>query len=97
MKTILVIYTDVEVADAGYTKRYAFNTHDDVVVGDMLKSSNYDSNMQVVEVLDECFKYFNKTTGELTNSLNNSFAFPIRELELRDENPNVIYASIIRK
>lgn len=82
MKTILVIYTNFKIEKVGYEKRYAFNSSDDLKVGDMIKSPQYTTNMQVVKVLDESYKYFNKETGELSNNYKSSLQFEIREIKL---------------
>lgn len=87
MKTILVIYSNFKrkltKKEIGYTKRYAFNTASDVKKGDIVESPNYPNNfMHVVEVFDKAFKYFNRTTGELNNELNNSNQFDIREMKI---------------
>lgn len=95
MKTILVIYTNTPIKkeNVGYTKRYAFNTSSEVKEGDMLKSPNYDTKMQVVKVLDTSFKYFNRTTGELSDTFLNSNQYEIREMKLTDNLQDVILAS----
>lgn len=69
MKTILVIFVDEKVKPEliGKYREYSFNTDADVKVGDMLSSPEYNSLLQVIEVLDECFKYFTYGTGELTH------------------------------
>ena len=97
MRTILVIYTDKKIENVGYIKRYAFNTENDVEEGDMLKSSSYNTNMQIVEVLDEEFKYFNRVTGEMSNVMNNSNAFLIRKLEISDTKSDTIVATRIKE
>lgn len=97
MNTILVIYTNSKLENTGYTKRYAFNTKANLREGDMIKSSQYDTNMQVVKMLDEAYKYFNRTTGELSNTFTNSNQFEIRELVLREDNTEVIYATKINE
>lgn len=52
MKTILVVYTNVkltnkEIADNKLTK-YAFRTSEDVEVGDLIESKDYNKSMQVI-------------------------------------------------
>lgn len=92
MKTILVIYTHNKIKNVGYQKRYAFVTESDVSVGDMIESPEYTTPMQVVKVLKTPYKYFNKETGKLSNSFNNSNQFETRELDIRDKKSNVIPA-----
>lgn len=97
MKTIFVIYTDTKKEYTGHTKRYAFNTTYDVKVGDMLSSNRYTSKMQVVEVLDYTYKYFNKVSGDLTNAITNSNLFPIRVLEISTSLEDAIPATIVNE
>lgn len=57
MKTILVVYTNVkltnkEIADNKLTK-YAFRTSEDVEVGDLIESKDYNKSMQVTDVIDD--------------------------------------------
>lgn len=94
-KTFLVIYTNAKVADVGYQKRYAFNTSDELNEGDLLKSPQYDTNMQVVKVLDKAYKYFNRVTGKLSDRYSNSNQFEIRDLVLGTPS-NVVYATVIK-
>lgn len=96
MKTILVIYTDTKIIVPNYKKRYAFNTEANLKEGDMIKSPDYETNMQVVKILDKAYIFFNKVTGELTDEFNNANQYTIRELKLFNEEKNVVYASIIK-
>ena len=99
MKTILVVYSDVkkkDVSEYGYMKRYAFNTSSKVKVGEMIKSDAYTTPMVVVKVLDECFTYFNRVTGDLSNSLTNSNLFEIKELKVAKNMGNVVLAKKIK-
>lgn len=89
MKTILVVYTNGSVGR--YDKRYAFNTNSVISKGDVLKSKTYSTNMTVVKVMDEEFKYFNKVTGKLTNDFNNANLYKIRTLKLVN-NDNTVFA-----
>lgn len=68
MKTILVIFVNEKVDPKfiGKYREYSFNTDAVVKVGDLLKSSEYNSLLQVIKVYDEHFKYFTYGTGELT-------------------------------
>lgn len=71
MKTILVVYTNVkftnkEIADNKLTK-YAFRTSEDVEVGDLIESKDYGKSMQVTDVIDADYKFYNTQTGELRN------------------------------
>lgn len=95
MKTIFVIYTNKKIEKPGYQKRYAFNTASDIKVGDMIDSPSYDTNMQVVQVLDKGYKFFNSKTGDMSNEMTNSNLYEIRELEIRANEDKKIYGSII--
>lgn len=92
MKTILVIYTNTKVDISNYKKRYAFNTNDNISIGDMLKSPQYATNMQVVKVLDRAFKYFNRATGDLSDEYISTNQFETRELKIASTT-SVIYAT----
>lgn len=76
-------------------KRYFFNTSVEIAVGDLIKSPNYESCMRVVEVLEDSFKYFNRITGNFTNSITSSEEFPIREL-VEQSAENIIYFTKIK-
>lgn len=100
MKTILVVYsnkknlTDVEMMRL---KRYSFNCDADVEVGDILDSGEYDTPMVVVKVLNTKYKYFNRTTGELSNDFNSTSQWEIRELVILDkQKTNTVYATLER-
>ena len=95
MKTILVVYSNSKTTETyKYAKRYAFNTSYDIKKGDTVIFHSYDTPMQVVEVLEESFKYFNRQTGELSNTLNSTVQFEIRELVMREEDKNIVYVTI---
>lgn len=85
MKTIFVIYTNEKKADSAYDKRYAFNTDSKVEVGDMIKSDHYKTNVQVVKVLDQAFKYFDRNSGALSNELTSTNQYEIREISIIDK------------
>jgi len=98
MKTILVVYTDVKNREAYRKKRYAFNTNSDVIVGDFIDSNDYDTNMLVVRVLDNTYKYYNGSTGELSDNFNSTQQWEIRQLVVADEvNDNIVYATFADK
>lgn len=85
-KTILVVYTDTKLntKQIGAKKRYCFVTASEVEVGDMIEFSNYDTPMQVVEVIDQEFKYYNSATGDMTNELTSTNQWKIREIVLME-------------
>lgn len=93
MKTVLLIYTQTKLEKVGYAKRYAFKTNEDLKEGDMLKSDIYTTNMQIVKVLEEDYKYFNKETGELSNEYKSTNQFEIRELKLLDKATDIVFAT----
>lgn len=94
MKTIFVVYTDEKNFNvkACKVKKYAFNTENDVKVGDILKSSTYDTNMVVTDVLDKAYKYYNNTTGELSDVLNSTALRSIKTMDITDKAVDVVIA-----
>ena len=97
MKTIIVCYTNniLDSSNIGTVKKYAFNTKNSVEVNDFLQSAAYTTNMQVVKVLDKSYKYFNQATGELSDEYTSTAQWFIKELAIREDDSNVIYASKI--
>lgn len=97
MKTILVVYsnTPVSKAEAGRMKKYSFNTSAEVKVGDTIESPEYTTKLQVVKVLDQAFKYFNSSTGELSNEFKASTQWEIRELVIREDRDEVVYGKLV--
>ena len=98
MKTIIVIYTNNRInssKEVNSKPKYSFNTNSDLKVGDIIKSSQYSSNMQVVSVLDKCYKYVNCKTGDLSMECNSTNCFAIRELVIQDEEENKIYGTLV--
>lgn len=97
MKTILVVYTNVkltnkEIADNRLTK-YAFGTSEDVEVGDLIESKDYGKSMQVTDVIDADYKFYNTQTGELGNEINSPNMYPIKTIVFKEEDELVIYAA----
>jgi len=101
MKTILVVYSnkkDLIPVEMMRLKRYSFNCNAEVEVGDILESSEYDTPMVVVKVLDTKYKYFNRTTGELSNDFNSTSQWEIRDLVILDKKETAtVYATLKRK
>lgn len=99
MKTIFVVYTNIKLSNEEIRKRkkYSFNTSSDVAVGDMIKTAKYDTNLQVTDVLDEAFKYYNSSTGEMSNVLKASSQYEILELQIREDEQEIVYGSIIKE
>ena len=100
MKTILVIYSNNKVTskkELRTIKQYAFNTTSEISTGDMLSSKEYSSNMQVTHVLDKSYKYYNSTTGELSDIFTSTAQREIAFLEIRNDESDVIYATKINE
>ena len=98
MKTIIVIYTNNRInssKEVNSKPKYSFNTNSDLKVGDIIKSSQYSSNMQVVSVLDKCYRYVNCKTGDLSMECNSTNCFAIRELVIQDKEENRIYGTLV--
>ena len=98
MKTIIVIYTNNRInstKEINSKPKYSFNTNSDLKVGDIIKSSQYSSNMQVVSVLDKCYRYVNCKTGDLSMECNSTNCFVIRELVIQDKEENRIYGTLV--
>lgn len=100
MKTVLVIYTSRKITgkEIDSFKRYAFNTEADISVGDMIESEDYGNKMQVVKILNNSYKYYNKNTGELSDEFTSSMQYDIKELKLETEKEeNVVYFKVTDK
>lgn len=100
MKTIIVIYTNNKLTstkDINSKPKYSFNTNSELKVGDMIKSSQYSSNMQVVNILDKCYNFVNCKTGDLSMDCTSTNCFAIRELVIRDQEENKVYGTLIKE
>jgi hypothetical protein len=100
MKTIIVIYSNEKLnnkIDIGKHKRYAFNISSKIKVNDLIESSDYDTNMQVIKILTKPYKYYNRTTGELSDTYTSTAQWEVRTLIIRDNNPDetVVYGRIL--
>lgn len=76
MKTVSVVYTKVKLADTSNLKKYTFNTESEVKEGDLCKVDGYRSNLQVVNVYNKLFNFYDpvdsslyETQPKLQNSL----------------------------
>ena len=93
MKTIIVIYTDKPKTPAGLERagetRYCFNVTNkdakELSTGDMLDSEEYNTKIQVVEVLDEHFTYYETTGGEMSHVRTNTNQARIKQLKLSEK------------
>ena len=96
MRTILVVFTNdtltIEQINSRKMQKYCFRTESEINVGDTLKSNNYERKMVVTDVINTDKKYYNAQTGELSNEITSTKCYPIKTLELREENDNVVYA-----
>ena len=97
MKTILVVYTNTaltakQISDKKMQK-YVFRTEEDFKEGDLIESKAYSSKMQVVDVIDNDYKYYNSSTGELRNDINSTRCYPIKKIVLREDDELTVYAT----
>lgn len=97
MKTIFVIYLNEYNTDFNMCKikRYAFNCEEDVKIGDIVRSSVYSSDMKVVEVLKETYKYYNNTNGDLSNEIKSTAMRRIKTLKITEGDEDVVYAKFV--
>lgn len=83
MKTILVVYNDTLLTtkkQIAKLKHYAFNTESEVVLNERIQANDYDTAMQVIKVLDKAFKYFNMSTGEMSDEYTSTSQREIRDM-----------------
>ena len=94
MKTILVVYTNtaLTIQQVSKLQKYAFRTEEDLKVGDIIESKVYANKMQVVDVVDNDYKYYNAATGELRNDINSTKCYPIKKIVLREDDELIVYA-----
>lgn len=93
MKTILVVYTDVKLDKITTSnKKYCFRTSSDIEVGDLIKSSNYTTPMQVVKIIDKDYFYYHPDTGEMSNEFTSTKQWEIKELKIVESNEDIITA-----
>jgi len=96
MKVIFVVFTkeNITVAQANgrKMKKYCFRTDDTVEVGEKLASRLYLDNMLVTDILDKDYKYYNSTTGSLSDIPDSTLCYPIKTLCIKEEDTSTIYA-----
>ena len=97
MKTVLVVFvndanTTVEKANSLKMKKYCFLTDSNIQLGDILTSSKYTNKMLVTDVLNKSYNYYNKDTGELSYEVTSTNCYPIKKMELREEDAFIVYA-----
>lgn len=97
MKTVIVVFTNTPLTkeECRNLKKYAFNTSDEVAVGNTITSNKYNTAMQVVRVLDREYKYYNPATGELSDEYSSTLQWEIKTLAIREEDDSVVYGKIV--
>ena len=91
MKTVLIRYLDTldRVNKSDKRKLYAFNIEDSEIIEEGviygLNKKLYSNYILVVKVLDESFKYYNSSTGDLLNNYSNTGLKDIKLLKLVEE------------
>ena len=98
MKTILCVYTNTKITSSkelGKLKRYSFNTPDDLKEGDLIETKEYSTNLQIVKVLDKAFKYFNGSTGQLSDKFDSTSQWVIRTLKISEEDEEIILGKLV--
>lgn len=99
MKTILVVYTDTALTTKQISdrklKKYCFRTEDAFVEGEIIESKAYSTKMQVTDIIDTDYKYYNAVTGELRNDINSTQCYPIKKLVLRDDDELTVYGKVV--
>ena len=94
MKTIVVVYSNGKLSnkEIGRLKKYSFNTDSEVSVGDLIETNEYDTNLLVVKVMEKSFKYYNRSTGEMSDEYVSTSQWEIRTLIIREaDEENVVY------
>lgn len=98
-KTIVVVYTNIKLSqnEANCKKHYVFNTSDKIKVGDLIESKEYTTAMQVIKILDKTYTYYNLCTSELSDKYTSAAQREVRELILREDKSDAVYARILNK
>lgn len=97
-RTVLVVYTNAKSLNTkqiAQLKKYSFNS-DTLEVGDVVKSQEYGTNILVVKVLKKAYKYYNRTTGKMSNKFNSTSQWEIRDLIIRDDSETAVYGSLVK-
>jgi leucyl aminopeptidase (aminopeptidase T) len=95
-KTVFVIYSDFPVKNTVGKKQYPFFTTNNLKIGDRVRSPAYTTDMQVTAVLAKVYKYVNKATGELSNTLTSTEQLPIRELRITTGSTNLKAYNVVK-
>lgn len=101
MKTILGVYTNTvlttkQISDRRL-KKHCFRTEDAFVEGDMIETKTYTSKLQVTDIIDADYKYYNVVTGEMRNDINSTNCYPIKKLVLREDDEPIVYGRLVTK
>lgn len=100
MKTILVVYTNTALTTKQISdkklKKYCFRTEDAFVEGEMIESKAYGTKMQVTDIINTDYKYYNDVTGELRNDINSTQCYPIKKLVLRNDDEFTVYGKVVQ-
>lgn len=99
MKTILVVYTNkitpLSVKEIAGLRKYAFNTESNLEFGSIISSPEYSTNMVVIMILENSFKYYNSATGELSNDFTSTLQWEVRTLAIRNDEETVVYGRLL--
>lgn len=98
LKTVIVVYTATKLSqkEANNLKHYAFNTSDNLKVGDMISSKDYNTPMQIIKVLTKAYNFFNLSNGELSDNYTSTAQRSIRKFIIRnDDDEAVVYGKKI--
>ena len=95
-KTIIVVYTNIKLTakEIAGAKKYSFNADaSKVKIGDLFQSDDYSTPMQVVRIMHKKFKYVNTVTGEMSDVLNSTKQFEIRDFVVvsKTKGDNVVF------
>ena len=92
MKTVFVAFYK-KTTESFDSEKYVFNVDGDVNVGDVLYANYYNNKFKVVDVLDDCFKYTNKSTGDLKQEITSTKDTKIKTIVVNDDHTDdVVYA-----
>lgn len=78
-------------------KFYSFNTESNLKVGDIVSLENYPTDMQVVEVFESSFKYYNTNTGTFSNEFTSANDREIATLVIKENTIGVIYGTLVKE
>lgn len=94
MKTIIVVFGNNP--NPSCNKQYCFRTEADLNIGDKLRSSDYDTDITVTDVVEEDYTYYNQVTGEMSNKRTSTLQWPIKTIEVGEKKDNVVFATVIK-